>query len=154
MLIAMLSEALFIPFLDNGNIYYQRVFIGITNSKDAGIYLILPYVVSSILVPLMGFVVDKVGRRGNVIIVSCGFILGTYIFMMCLESSVELRSAEWVRWVPTALLGGCIAIFCTVIVPTVPMIVKPSLLGTGLGIMEVVQNAALGLFPLIAGAIR
>jgi hypothetical protein len=34
------------------------------------------------------------------------------------------------------------------------MIVKPSLLGTGLGIMEVVQNLALGLFPLIAGAIR
>jgi MFS family permease len=153
MLIAMLSEALFIPFLDNGNIYYQRVF-NITNSKDAGIYLILPYVVSSILVPVMGYAVDKVGRRGNVIIVSCGFILGTYIFMMYLETSVELRSTEWVRWVPTALLGGCIAIFCTVIVPTVPMIVKPSLLGTGLGIMEVVQNAALGLFPLIAGAIR
>jgi hypothetical protein len=52
------------------------------------------------------------------------------------------------------LLGGCIAIFCTVIVPTVPMIVKPSLLGTSLGIMEVVQNFALGLFPIIAAAIR
>ena len=88
MLIAMLSEALFIPFLDNGNTYYQRVFKGITSPKDAGIYLILPYVVSSILVPVMGYAVDKVGRRGNVIIVSCGFILGTYIFMMCLESSV------------------------------------------------------------------
>ncbi len=29
MLIAMLSEALFIPFLDNGNKYYQKVFKGI-----------------------------------------------------------------------------------------------------------------------------
>jgi MFS family permease len=154
MLIAMLSEALFIPFLDNGNEYYQKVFKGIKTPDDAGVYLILPYVVSSILVPFMGYTVDKVGRRGIVIIVSCGFILLTYIFMMYLESSAELRSIEWIRWVPTGLLGVCIAIFCTVIVPTVPMIVKPTLLGTGLGIMEVVQNAALGLFPLIAGAIR
>lgn len=46
------------------------------------------------------------------------------------------------------------AIFCTVIVPTVPMLVKPSLLGTGFGIMEMIQNLALGAFPLIAGLIR
>lgn len=135
MLIAMLSEALFIPFLDNGNEYYKAVFKGVNTADEAGIYLILPYVVSSVLVPLMGYTVDKVGRRSIVLIVSCGFILFTYIFMMYLETSVDLRTLEWVRWIPTALLGVCIAIFCTVVVPTVPMLVKPSLLGTGLGIM-------------------
>lgn len=135
MLIAMLSEALFIPFLDNGNEYYQAVFKGINDAEEAGIYLILPYVVSSILVPIMGYTVDKVGRRSLVMIFSCGFILFTYVFMMYLETSAELREIEWVRWIPTALLGVCIAIFCTVIVPTVPMLVKPSLLGTSLGIM-------------------
>lgn len=92
MLIAMLSEALFIPFLDNGNEYYQKVFKGISTPKDAGVYLILPYVVSSILVPFMGYAVDKVGRRSLVLIVSCGFILLTYIFMMYLETSVDLRT--------------------------------------------------------------
>jgi MFS family permease len=102
----------------------------------------------------MGYTVDKVGRRSLVLIISCGFILFTYIFMMYLETSAQMRTIEWIRWIPTALLGVCIAIFCTVIVPTVPMLVKPSLLGTGLGIMEVVQNFALGLFPLIAGSIR
>lgn len=102
----------------------------------------------------MGYTVDKVGRRSIVLIVSTGFILLTYGFMMALETNVWLRTEEWVRWVPSGLLGGCIAIFCTVIVPTVPMLVKPSLLGTSLGIMEVVQNFALGLFPLIAGWIR
>jgi hypothetical protein len=97
--------------------------------------LILPYVVSSILVPIMGYSVDKVGRRSIVLIVSTGFILVTYIFMIFLETSEYLRGITWVRWVPTGLLGVCIAIFCTVIVPTVPMLVKPSLLGSGLGIM-------------------
>jgi MFS family permease len=145
---------LFIPFLDNGNKYYQKVFKGIESDDEAGIYLILPYLVSSVLVPIMGYGVDKVGRRSIVLIASTGFILATYGFMMALETNVWLRTEEWVRWVPSALLGGCIAIFCTVIVPTVPMLVKPSLLGTSLGIMEVVQNFALGLFPLIAGWIR
>jgi MFS family permease len=84
MLIAMLSEALFIPFLDNGNEYYQKVFKGINSPEDAGIYLILPYVVSSVLVPFMGYAVDKVGRRSIVLVVSTGFILFTYIFMMYL----------------------------------------------------------------------
>lgn len=131
----MISEALFIPFLDNGNKYYQVVFKGIKSPEDAGFYLILPYLVSSILVPPMGYIVDKVGRRSIVIIISTGFILFTYIFMMFLETSAELRDMEWVRWVPVGLLGVCVAIFCTVIVPTVPMLVKPSLLGTGFGLM-------------------
>lgn len=52
------------------------------------------------------------------------------------------------------LLGICIAIFCTIIVPTVPMICPPELLGTGFGMMEMLQNLALGVFPLLAGFIR
>ena len=52
------------------------------------------------------------------------------------------------------LLGICVAIFCTIVVPTVPMLVKPKLLGTGFGIMEMIQNLGLATFPIIAGAIR
>lgn len=55
---------------------------------------------------------------------------------------------------PSFLLGICIAIFCTIIVPTVPMLVPPKLLGTGFGMMEMLQNLALGVFPLVGGALR
>lgn len=34
------------------------------------------------------------------------------------------------------------------------MICPPELLGTGFGMMEMLQNFALGVFPLLAGAIR
>jgi hypothetical protein len=57
-LICMLSEALFIPFLDNGNAYYVDIF-GV-KPADAGIYLILPYCVSSLFVVVLGYFVDKV----------------------------------------------------------------------------------------------
>ena len=46
------------------------------------------------------------------------------------------------------------SIFCTVVVPTVPMVLSPNLFGTGFGMMEMLQNLGLSVFPLISGAIR
>ncbi len=150
----MLSEALFIPFLDNGNKYFVTIFKTIKTADEAGIYLILPYVVSSILVPPMGYVVDKIKNRGKVLIVSCVFIFFTYTFMMLMETSGTLRSYSFVAWIPVVLLGVCVAIFCTVVVPTVPMVLSPKLFGTGFGMMEMLQNLGLSVFPLMSGAIR
>jgi small ligand-binding sensory domain FIST len=54
----MLSEALFIPFLDNGNAYYVDVF-GMDETA-AGVYLILPYCVSSLFVLIFGYILDRI----------------------------------------------------------------------------------------------
>ena len=51
-------------------------------------------------------------------------------------------------------MGLGIGLFCTVIIPTLPMTVNPKLLGTAFGLMEVMQNLALGVFPILIGAIR
>lgn len=56
-IIATLAEALFIPFLDNANKYYVDTFIGIEGPEDAGIYLVVPYVVGALLVPILGYFV-------------------------------------------------------------------------------------------------
>lgn len=48
-------------------------------------------------------------------------------------------------------MGISIGLFCSVIIPTLPMIVNPKLLGTAFGLMEMMQNLALGAFPLIIG---
>lgn len=148
----MLSEALFIPFLDNGNAYYVKIF-GVT-SEQAGLYLILPYCVSSLFVIILGYMVDKVKKRSYLIIASCCFYTFTYLFMMFTESTKAMRTTGFVAWMPSFLLGICIAIFCTIIVPTIPMLVPPKLMGTGFGIMEMLQNLALGAFPLLGGYLR
>jgi len=58
--VATLCETLFIPSLDNGNKYYVAVFKGIEKPDDAGIYLVVPYVLAAIIVPILGLWVDKV----------------------------------------------------------------------------------------------
>lgn len=82
LILSMLAEALFIPFLDNGNKYFQIVYKTIEKPEDAGTYLILPYVVSSIFVVPLGFFADKVKKRGYLLIGSAVFIWLTYTFMM------------------------------------------------------------------------
>lgn len=152
--IATLAEGLFIPFLDNGNKYYTTVFNGINEPEEAGIYLVMPYLVSALLVPVIGYASEKVKKRSYLIVASCFTFLLTYGLMLYLETSVEMRSSEWLRWLPVILLGLSIAMFCTIIMPTVPMIVDPKLLGTAFGIMEVFQNLAMGVFPIVIGAMR
>lgn len=105
------------------------------------------------VVPL-GFVADKAKNRGYLIIGSCLFIFITYAFMLYTETSIPMRESTFIPWIPVFLLGVCVAIFCSIIVPTVPMICPPSLLGSGFGMMEMLQNLALAVFPLLAGAIR
>ena len=114
----------------------------------------MPYVVSSLLVVPLGFITEKFKNRGYVLIASCGFITATYAFMIFTETDVTLRGSTFVPWIPVFLLGVCIAIFCAIIVPTVPMVVPPELLGSGFGMMEMLQNLALCVFPLLAGVIR
>jgi nitrate/nitrite transporter NarK len=133
LLISMLSEALFIPFLDNGNAYYSAIFK--LNSEEAGLYLILPYCVSSLFVIILGYIVDRIKKRSYALIGSCFFYTFTYLFMLITESTEVMRDSAVVRWIPSFLLGICIAIFCAIIVPTVPMLISPKLLGTGFGIM-------------------
>jgi nitrate/nitrite transporter NarK len=87
----MLAEALFIPFLDNGNAYYTAIF-GIS-TEDAGVYLILPYCVSSLFVVILGFIVDRVQKRSYALIASCFFFMVTYLFMMFTESSEVMRNS-------------------------------------------------------------
>ena len=154
LLVAMLTEALFIPFLDNGNKYFRSIYKSIETTDEAGQYLIAPYVVSSLLVVPLGFLTEKFRNRGYVLIASCGFITATYAFMMYVETDGSLRSSTFIPWIPVFLLGVCIAIFCAIVVPTVPMIVPPNLLGSGFGMMEMLQNLALAVFPLLAGVIR
>lgn len=74
--------------------------------------------------------------------------------MLAVETTPVLREGNIVKWIPVGLLGICVAIFCSVVVPTVPMVIPEKLFGTGFGIMEMIQNFGLSLFPLVAAEIR
>lgn len=146
----MLSEALFIPFLDNGNVYFSTIYN--VDSKTAGTYLILPYLFCALLCPFLGLLIDKIKWRSLVVIFACFMFAITYGGMMFLEYQENVNPN--LIAIPLALLGVCCALFCTAIVPSVPMLIDPKLFGTGFGLMEMLQNLALATFPLLASMIQ
>jgi nitrate/nitrite transporter NarK len=83
LLVCTFSEALFIPFLDNGNSYFSTVY-SVTPQK-AGTYLILPYCICALIVPIFGYFIDKIAKRAVVIVISCVAFLVTYGVMMTFE---------------------------------------------------------------------
>ena len=82
----------------------------------------------------LGCVIDKIAKRALVIVISCVAFLATYGIMMAFER-IEGGLAEGFIAVPLILLGVCCAVYCTAIVPSVPMLVDRKLLGTAFGLM-------------------
>ena len=54
----MLTEALFVPFLDNGNDLLKERY-GYTETQ-AGNFLVIPYVVAAAVTPFLGAIADNV----------------------------------------------------------------------------------------------
>lgn len=97
----MLSEALFIPFLDNGNLYFTTIY-GI-DSTEAGTFLVLPYLFCAFLCPFLGLLIDRIKWRSVVIIFSCLMFALTYGIMMFLEQQNDIPKA--LIALPLILLG-------------------------------------------------
>jgi hypothetical protein len=89
----MLAEALFIPFLDNGNKYFMTIYTQIETPDKAGTYLALPYIVSSLFVVPLGLLTEKIRNRGFLLIGSTCFIYFTYAFMMFVETNETMRNS-------------------------------------------------------------
>jgi hypothetical protein len=73
--------------LDNGNKYYVDVFKGIEGPEDAGIYLVMPYLVGALLVPPLGYLAEKIQKRSYLIILNCFFFFLTYLSMFYIEAN-------------------------------------------------------------------
>lgn len=134
MAICMLTEGLFIPFLDNANKFYQFRFG--YDSVSAGNILIIPYVLSSVLSPIFGYMIDKIGKRGKFIILATFLFLVThYLFAMLPHSDDE----EYFSIIPLVFLGICFSLYSSVIMPSIPLVVDSKILGTALGLVGICQ---------------
>ena len=134
MTICMLTEGLFVPFLDNANKFYQYRFG--YDPVSAGNILIIPYVLSSFLSPLFGYFVDKIGKRGKFIIVATLLFFVTHVLFTVLPNS---DNEDYFSIIPLIFLGICFSLYSSVIMPSLPLVVDAKIIGTALGLVGICQ---------------
>lgn len=110
-----------------------------------GRYTSMIFTASMVFTPLLGLLVDKIGKRGTMMIfgslllVPAHLILGlTYVHPV----------------IPMIMIGISFSLVPAALWPIIPIMVEERRLGTAFGMMTCIQNIGLTIFPFLAGKIR
>ena len=95
--------------------------------------------------PFAGGLVDRIGRRGSLM------FLGALLMIPCY---LVLGFTMVPPWLPMLLLGAAFVLVPAAMWPAVPLIVEKNRVGTAFGLMTMVQNVGLALFPWLNGRLR
>ena len=100
---------------------------------------------SMICAPFAGHLVDKYGKRATVMIIGSLVLIPAHLTM----GLTKIYPAY-----PMLALGVAFVLVPAAMWPAVPLIVKKAHIGTAFGLMTVVQNVGLGVFPALNGYLR
>lgn len=95
--------------------------------------------------PAFGLMVDRLGHRAAFMAFGSLLLAATFPILGYTQASL---------WVSTVLIGAAFSLVPAVIWPAVPYLVEPSRLGTGYGLMTMVQNIGMMLCNLGAGVLN
>jgi Na+/melibiose symporter-like transporter len=113
--------------------------------QDAGALNGYVFLAAIFATPAFGLMVDKLGHRAA--FMAFGSFLLTAVFPILGYTQMSL-------WVSTVLIGIAFSLVPAVIWPAVPYLVEPSRLGTGYGLMTMVQNIGLTVFNYAVGRLN
>jgi MFS family permease len=100
---------------------------------------------SMLFAPVAGALIDRGGRRGVVMILGAALMIPAYLL---------LGLTGVVPAVPMLILGSAFVLLPAALWPSVPLLVDHRRLGTAYGLMTLVQNVGLMLFPYLNGMLR
>lgn len=108
-----------------------------TARQYAGIIMSLLYAVSVLVLPILGWIVDRVGERCKLLTISVGFLALAHALMLKLHPAISVT-----------ILGFGYTLFATVYWPCISLSVPPTLLGTALGVVTCIQNFGFIITPI------
>jgi MFS family permease len=132
------------PFRSTFSIKYFQHAHGLS-LQDAGALNSYVFAAAIVLTPLFGLMVDKTGHRAA--FMAFGSLLLAAVFPILGYTHLSL-------WVSTVLIGVAFSLVPAVIWPAVPYLVDSNRLGTGYGLMTMVQNIGLAIFNFAAGVLN
>jgi MFS family permease len=104
----------------------------------------IPYTLSAVLSPFIGFIVDRYGHRATITTLSAGCIVAVH----CLLALTSVQPEG-----PLVGQGIAYTCFAAVLWPAIPIVVELERQGLAFGIATAAYNAGCGVLPLVVAAI-
>jgi MFS family permease len=114
---------------------------GMTAARS-GFYTSILIFASMVCTPLFGLMVDKIGRRGSIMILGSILLIPAHL----LFGYTRIHPA-----IPFAFMGLAFSLVPAAMWPSVPVLIKDQYLGTAYGLIGWIQNIGLSVFPWFAG---
>ena len=115
----------------------------------AGEYFGIPYTISAATSPFLGILIDRIGRRGLLIMCSSVILLAAHVINMFLPDCNQCYS----EILPLVLIGIGYSIYAAALWGSIPYVVEPRTMGTAFGFCTAIQNAGMAIAPTIVGSI-
>ena len=114
---------------------------GVTRDVAGPLNSVLP-MAALVVTPLFGLLVDKIGKRAQLMMI--GSVLLIPVYLMMVYSNISL-------YIPIALMGISFSLIPAVMWPSVAYIVKESRLGTAYAVMTLIQQIGVAGFNWLIG---
>ena len=115
---------------------------------EAGNMLVISYLMSSIFTPVIGYIVDKVGKRVTFMYVANIIVIICYVFLLLVKN---YDHGNIIVAAPLIGLGMFYAIFASVIWPCFPLVTSRDKLGKVFGRSTAFQNIGISIIPILVG---
>lgn len=100
---------------------------------------------SMVCAPFAGRLVDRIGRRSSLL------VLGSFLMV---PSHLALGLTTVAPALPMLVLGAAFVLVPAALWPAVPLVVARERVGTAFGLMTMIQNVGLTVFPWVNGMLR
>lgn len=136
--------------------FAPRFFIahhGVTLANAGKLISIITFA-AMVLTPILGGLIDKVGRRASMMVLGCIMMMPVYLIMAYTHSDITLGGETISLVIPMIMLGLAFSLVPSAMWPCVPIIVQDGRVGTAFGFMTMLQNFGLMAFNWIIGQLN
>jgi MFS family permease len=120
------------------------------DSTDAGRLFGVPYLISAVASPLLGALIDKIGKRALMVTISSLMLIIAFGISLSLPDT----PGSYLELVPLVIVGVAYSIYCAAIWGSIPYTVGEQSVGTAFGMTTAIQNIGLMIGPTIVGFIK
>ena len=98
----------------------------------------MPYVISAFMSPILGLLIDKVGKRALFIMLSSIMILAACVITTLIPVASEETDIQYLMIIPLCLLGIGYSVYAAALWSCIPYTVPKKLVGTAYGLCTAV----------------